>query len=87
MKSRFAQSGRANSIRSCAECPKVVSGGVIKFPVQWVVGDWLMMTAHQRKQVRTRQRRKENLLSLFCKVSKTKDTEFICPKPLRTYLH
>ena len=40
-------------------------------------GDRAMMTAHQRKQVRTRQRQKENFLSLFRKVSKTKDTEFI----------
>ena len=36
------------------------------------------MTAHQPKEVRTQQRRKEKLLSLFRKVSKTKDTEFIC---------
>ena len=45
-------------------------------------GDWVMMTARQRKQVRTRQRRKESLLSLFCKVSKAKDTEFICPRTI-----
>ena len=45
-------------------------------------GDWVMMTVHQRKQVRTRQRRKENLLSLFRKVLKTKDTEFICPRTI-----
>ena len=32
--------------------------------------DWVIMTAHQRKQVRRRQRRKDNLLFLFCKVTK-----------------
>ena len=45
-------------------------------------GDWVTMTAHQRKQIRTRQRRKENLLSLFHKVSETKDTEFIFPRTI-----
>ena len=50
-------------------------------------GDWVMMTTHQRKQVhvRSRQRRKENLLSLFRKVSKMKyssGTEFICPRTI-----
>ena len=45
-------------------------------------GDWVMMTAHQRKQVHTRQHRKENLLSLFHKVSKANDTEFICPRTI-----
>ena len=33
-KSRFAQSGRANSIGRFEECPQVVSVGVINFPVR-----------------------------------------------------